>query len=67
MANPRYTATLAIFKTETKPAPAQPYSRDTPPPTETSSEVAKIVVRAATLESLRSKVAGHVALIEEGE
>ena len=67
-----YTATLVVsevVKPDQKPTPAS-YDRriQTPAPADLDrqvAEVAKIVVRADSLDALQNKLAGHVALIEE--
>lgn len=71
MSAPHYTAVLEVTKT-TPPAPPTTTYRDSrhPAPADPSprsvSEVARVVIRAASLEALVAKVGAHAALIEEG-
>ena len=51
-----FTAVVEVFQVEASGMASQP-SKD-------KQEVARIVVRAETLEKLRDKLASHVALIE---
>lgn len=65
-----FTATLQVTETST-PTPSSPSTYDrrisaTPPKSEREvSEVAKLVVRAESLEALRGKLAKHVELLED--
>lgn len=66
MAQPHYTAVVEITKT----TPAQPApsggGRGLAIPVEREvAEVARLVIRAASVAQLREKVAAHVALVEE--
>lgn len=60
-----FTAVLDVNRmTVTTPHTTGTYRGETPAPTREVSEVARIVVRADSLESLRAKLAAHVALID---
>jgi len=66
-----YTATLEVNRVSrpTPPPTTDPYRRgSTPEPAPTSrdvSEVARIVIRADTLEGLAAKLSSHVDLLTE--
>lgn len=64
-----YTAVVTVHRTtHVTPAPSSSYGRNDPrpePARESVDEIAKVVVRASTVEQLRAKVAAHVELIEE--
>ncbi|WGH21234.1 hypothetical protein SEA_OBITOO_58 [Arthrobacter phage ObiToo] len=60
-----YTAVLTIERVSV--TEARPVGRSETQTARAVSEVARVVIRAATLESLREKVAAHAALIEDGE
>ncbi|UIW13235.1 hypothetical protein SEA_WARDA_53 [Arthrobacter phage Warda] len=62
-ATTHFTAVVEIHKTTTTPGRTD-YGKTTPDSREVA-EVAKLVIRAATIESLRDKIAAHAALIEE--
>lgn len=63
----RYTAILDVVRTTTTPVPSTSsrYDSPTPEPKSVSSELAKVVVRADTLEALLARVTAHCALIDE--
>ncbi|WNN94010.1 hypothetical protein SEA_NITRO_54 [Arthrobacter phage Nitro] len=61
-----FTAVVEIHKTTTTAPPAERYAKAEPASREVA-EVAKLVIRAATIESLREKIAAHAALIEEAQ
>ncbi|QIG58529.1 hypothetical protein PQE18_gp51 [Arthrobacter phage DrSierra] len=65
-ASTHFTAVLSIEKATTTTPPAERYAK-AEAPARVVSEVAKLVIRAGTIEALRAKVAAHVALIEEAE
>ncbi len=69
MAAEHYTAVVEITKTTHTPAPADPSSRrfqSSPPESRREVvEVARVVLRAESLERLRDRLGAHVALIEE--
>lgn len=56
-----YTAVLKVHATEDRKTGTH---YDAPTERETA-EVASVVIRATSLEALRTKLAAHVALIEE--
>ncbi|WGH21577.1 hypothetical protein SEA_ASCELA_54 [Arthrobacter phage Ascela] len=61
-----FTAVVEIHKTTTTAPPTERYAK-AEPVSRVTSDVAKLVIRAATVEALRDKIAAHAALIEEGE
>lgn len=68
MSDAHYTATIEVTKT-THTAPATPsgsYGRGEvrPEPKREVIDVARVVIRAESLETLRDKVGRHVELIE---
>lgn len=59
-----YTAVLEIQKVVTTEARTD-YGKTTPATREVA-EVARVVIRSASLAGLRAKIADHAALIEDG-
>lgn len=60
-----YTAVLEIQRTTvTTPTSASRYDK-AEPPTREVVEVARVVIRSATLEDLREKIAAHAALVDD--
>jgi hypothetical protein len=72
MSDGHYTATIEVTRTFRSPETVTSssrggYSRTDPHPTESKREVvdvARLVIRAESLETLRDKVGRHVELIE---
>lgn len=56
-----YTAVLEIKKTTASPPSSRTMATD-----RDVVDVARIVIRSATLAGLREKIAAHAALIDEG-
>lgn len=61
-----FTAVLEIHKTTTTAPSTERYAKAEQPSRDVS-EVAKLVIRAGTIEALRDKIAAHAALIEEAQ
>lgn len=58
-----YTATINVYRVDKKRIPGTPMR--SPAEEKDTVEVGKIVIRAATLESLVAKAGKHLVLIEE--
>lgn len=61
-----FTAVLEIHRTTvTTPTAASRYDK-AEPPTREVADVARVVIRSATLAGLQEKIAAHAALIDDG-
>lgn len=68
MSAEHFTAVIEVSQTITQPATPARSGYDSAPATPATREVvdvARIVVRAGSLDALRAKVVGHVALLDE--
>lgn len=60
-----FTAVIEVHKVVNQEAVNHRYAEQSKPALRETAEVARIVVRADSIEKLQSKLTAHVALIEE--